>query len=143
MGHGRCFQISGPADTIKMMCSHAPPHVASRIEDGPCSSDNCPMVRHRDGVTMKVCGEGAVEDPVAFWELGGDTFHAVTPNGEACVQLRGSLMANSQVEEAVATKLSQKGMTLEAGACATDGFGTQYQGFHKDIHGISITIWMH
>ena len=75
--------------------------------------------------------------------LSGDTFHCNSPNGKACVQFRGALMSNAQVDKAIASKLAERGMTLDEGSCSSAGFGTQYTGWHKDIHGIKITVWMH
>ena len=142
--HGTCYGITGPDATIHAMVDRVRSRAAAEgvsIEHGkcPCSGRSY----HHNGVTYTKCGEDGAE--MAFWDesdvLGGDTFHCVSPNGKACVQFRGALMANAKVDAAIRSKLAERGMTMESGSCSSDGFGTQYAGWSKDIHGIHITVW--
>ena len=96
--HGTCYGITGPDATIHAMVDRVRARAAARgitIEHGGCDCSNAGVVHN--GVTFVRCGESG--DELSLWDesdvLGGDTFHTVSPNGKACVQFRGALMANA------------------------------------------------
>ena len=129
---GRCYSAHGPDATVHALRGEASERGIT-VHDGACSGPT--ECRHWHG--LRVCRSTSSGD-----ELGGDTWHCESPNGKACVQFRGALMANAQVEAAIQSKLSERGMHMSEGSCSGAGFSTRYQGWSKDIHGIHITVWM-
>ena len=72
-----------------------------------------------------------------------DIYHAIAPNGQkACLQLEGKLLENQKFDNNLRQHLGEKGVRLVAGPCDKFGFKSQYQGFHKEEHGISVTVWI-
>ena len=56
--------------------------------------------------------------------------------------MKGTLMEKAAVQKGIGEKLKAKGMTLEQGGCAQAGYKDKYNGWHKSIDGIKITVWM-
>ena len=95
--HGHCMSISGPSKIIKQMCVGVPKHIT--IEDGACHGfKDCETHTRKTGsfkgVTFTRCMKATDQVDPAMELMSADTFHAVTPNDKACVQMSGALMAN-------------------------------------------------
>jgi hypothetical protein len=52
------------------------------------------------------------------------------------------MIANGQVDAAIAKKLAARGMKLEEGGCKAAGFSDRV--YHKAMgHGLSVSVWNH
>lgn len=101
------------------------------IQSGKCKdATDCRKWR---GMTL--CNSGAAE----AWD-GSNTVHAAKDG--YCVQLRGAVIKNGRVDDAIAAKFATKGVKLMEGGCREAGFTDRLK--QKDAgHGVSVSVWMH
>jgi len=57
-----------------------------------------------------------------------------------CVQLRGAVIKNGQVDTAIAAKFASEGVHLEEGGCLAAGFTDRLK-TKDEGHGVSASVW--